>query len=126
MHDDRTTNKNLPLPNRDNVLADDVERIREAFKSIDTELAGIENQISELPENINTKLSELKEEINKQNILSKLGFYIDDEGYLAQKIVKEETPDDPEAPTVLINGKPATLTTKADIQELLGELDFGQ
>ncbi|MBR2207192.1 MAG: hypothetical protein IJ859_00095 [Synergistaceae bacterium] len=126
MHDDRTTNKNLPLPNRDNVLADDVERIREAFNSIDTELAGIENQISELPENINTKLSELKEEINKQNILSKLGFYIDDEGYLAQKIVKEETPDDPEAPTVLINGKPATLTTKADIQELLGELDFGQ
>ena len=119
MHDDRTTNKNLPLPNRDNVLADDVERIREAFNSIDTELASIENQISGVSDEINTKISEF----SKQSIFEKLGFYIDDDGDLAQKEVEEE---DPEIPTVLIDGVPATLTTQADIQELLRELNIGQ
>lgn len=36
--DDRTVNSNLPLPHKDNLLDDDVERLRSAFTALDADL----------------------------------------------------------------------------------------
>ncbi|SDH27820.1 hypothetical protein [Nitrosomonas sp. Nm132] len=43
--DDRTVNFNLPLPNSDNFLFNDVERIRGAFAQIDHELHGLSSSL---------------------------------------------------------------------------------
>ena len=128
MYDDRTL-RGWPLPNKANTLAYDVERIRETINSIDKEITAIETQISGLSEEFNNKIAELRAEIKQQNVLAELGFYIDEDGDLAQKTPGDDDDNpqyDPENPTVLINGQPATLTTSADIQELLNELNFGQ
>lgn len=123
MRDDRTVNKNWPLPYRGNSLADDVERIRGTFAAIDTAIASLESSI----EDINTKLETLGIKASKSEIFDKLGFFIDDEGYLCQANVNQDDNDDnPETPLVLIDGEPAVLTTKNDIKELLAELNFGQ
>ena len=123
MRDDRTVNKNWPLPYRGNSLANDVERIRETFTAIDTAVASLENSIEE----INTKLEALGVKASKAEIFDKLGFFIDEEGYLCQANVNQDDNDDnPETPLVLIDGEPAVLTTKTDIKELLAELNLGQ
>jgi hypothetical protein len=46
--DDRTTNLNLPLPNIDNALSDDVGRLRDALNGIDTAVAGKQPADAEL------------------------------------------------------------------------------
>ena len=137
MRDDKTS-RGWPLPYKTNTLADDVERIRTAFNSIDAELSTLEENISQnLIENLDQKLADLEAKLEAQDFRANYGFYIDDDGDLCQHLEStsggDTNPDDggqsggeTETPSVLINGEPATLTTQEDIKELLDELDFGQ
>jgi len=134
MHDDRTS-RGWPLPYKSNTLAEDVERIRAAFNLIDAELSGLETnygtlstRISTLENSIDTQINEkiaaLETKLNEKNILGKLGFYIDEDGDLAQDPdhvdTGGDTPSTPDTPTDPLDN--TELTTSEDVQELLDEL----
>ena len=40
-HDDRTPNRNYPLPHPDNLMPDDVERLRQTISGIDSDVQGL-------------------------------------------------------------------------------------
>lgn len=42
MIDDRTSHLNLPLPHKDNLLEEDVERLRDAFDALDAKLKALD------------------------------------------------------------------------------------
>lgn len=50
MIDDRTTHLNLPLPHSQNVMTDDVGRMRDAFSAIDSAIFGKQAQLSYSPQ----------------------------------------------------------------------------
>lgn len=137
MHDDKTS-RGWPLPHKENTLADDVERIRTTFEAINTEFSTLERNIeTKLSANFEQKIAALEAKSQEPDIFEKYGFYIDEDGDLCQHLENtsggstdpdddSETGGSTETPSVLINGEPATLTTKEDVQELLNELDFGQ
>ena len=78
MIDNKTTNYNFPLPNAENTLLDDCDRISSAISKIDNEINNlnnvvntkIDNEINNLNNVVNTKLTagSLKT-INKQSII---------------------------------------------------------
>ena len=78
MIDNKTTNYNFPLPNAENTLLDDCDRISSAISKIDNEINNlnnvvntkIDNEINKLNNVVNTKLTagSLKT-INKQSII---------------------------------------------------------
>ena len=41
-HDDRTSNRDYPLPHPDNLMPDDVERLRQTIITIDADVAGLD------------------------------------------------------------------------------------
>ena len=53
--DDRTPNLNLPLPNSQNLLSEDVERLRSALSAVDTAVAGKQAALGYTPENVANK-----------------------------------------------------------------------
>ena len=100
MRDDKTS-RGWPLPYKTNTLADDVERIRTAFNSIDAELSTLEENISQnLIENLDQKLADLEAKLEAQDFGTKYGFYIDDDGDLCQDTGsgggESTTPQNPE------------------------------
>ena len=129
MRDDKTS-RGWPLPYKNNTLADDVERIRNAFNAIDSEFSTIEENIeTNLSANFEARISALEAKLQDPDIFEKYGFYIDDDGDLCQHL--EDTPDSggqsggSTAPTVIVDGETVSLTTQADVQELLNELNIG-
>jgi hypothetical protein len=42
-HDDRTQSRNYPLPHPDNLMPDDVERLRQTISGIDSDIQGLDN-----------------------------------------------------------------------------------
>jgi hypothetical protein len=42
-HDDRTSNRNYLLPHSDNLMSDDVERLRQTITGIDGDIQGLDN-----------------------------------------------------------------------------------
>ena len=137
MRDDKTS-RGWPLPYKANTLADDVERIRTTFEAIDTEFSTLGRNIeTKLSANFEQRIAALEAKSQEPDIFEKYGFYVDEDGDLCQHLKNtsgggtdpdegSETGGSTETPSVLINGEPATLTTKEDVQELLNELDFGQ
>lgn len=55
MIDDRTPNLNLPLPNEENTLAEDVGRLRSALSTLDTQVNGRQPNLGFTPENATNK-----------------------------------------------------------------------
>ena len=55
MIDDRTTNLNLPKPNQDNSLSEDVARLRAALDALDAAIFGKQSAIGYTPENVSNK-----------------------------------------------------------------------
>ncbi len=45
-HDDRTPNRNYPLPHPDNMMAEDVERLRETLGQIDGDIQALNDDQS--------------------------------------------------------------------------------
>jgi hypothetical protein len=41
-HDDRTSNRDYPLPHPDNLMPDDVERLRQSITGIDGDIQGLD------------------------------------------------------------------------------------
>jgi hypothetical protein len=42
-HNDQTLNKGYPLPHPDNLMPDDVERLRQTITNIDGDIAGLDS-----------------------------------------------------------------------------------
>lgn len=42
-HDDHTPNRDYPLPHPDNLMPDDVERLRNTITGIDSDVQGLDN-----------------------------------------------------------------------------------
>ena len=77
MIDDRTTNFNLPLPNPQNLLTDDVTRISAGIIAIDSALNTQSAQLSQSVTNNNQAIEDIAQqmalELNKIRILALAG-----------------------------------------------------
>ena len=107
MHDSRTENYSWPLPHRENILLDDVERIKNAFVAIDSELASLQASIDEKITAINSKITT----IQQQKELKKYVLYLDADGDLCQDFIDDEESQDD-----------TNIATDEEVEAMLDEL----
>ena len=103
MHDEKTTNYLYPLPHRDNILLDDVERIRQSFILIDSEIKSLYDVIDE-------KTARLEQKLNAKTSGQRLVLYIDEDGDIAQNAGEDE------------NNNASNIATDDEVDAMLDEI----
>jgi hypothetical protein len=64
MRDDRTPNKNYPLPHEDNYLEDDVGRLREALNGVDESIKALETNAEDAAGDLIQSLGDIRDELS--------------------------------------------------------------
>lgn len=119
MHDEKTK-RGWPLPHRENLLADDVERIRNAFIAIDAEFSKIVSDLDTKIFALDAKLDEQISHLDSQSILDALGFFFDEDGDLCYG----DRPDTPSSENPNTEIPSEQVASDEEIDEMLKEI-FG-
>lgn len=115
MTDDKTIKFNLPLPHEDNLLEDDVGRIRTAFSKVDTLLADSAESLKNKADMAEVKrLLEHKE--NSSVVDEKLAQFVDATNVALQNKADKTAFDDALALKTDTDAFQAGMESKADLQ----------